>query len=401
MSNSLATSAARSKSLTVQISTATLARFFINTSRRFMYPFAAALSRGMGVPLISITSLIALNQFTGLLSPLFGPLGDRWGYRTMRLIGLGLLGVGMLAVGVLPLYGVLLIGVLLAGLAKSLYDPALQAYVGERVTYNRRGLVIGLIELSWAGAALIGIPLMGLLIARFGWRAPFLFLGIMGLISMAALAWAIPRATRQPKQTTEGVNFRHAWGQLSKSKAALGVLGFGFFVAMANDSVFVVYGAWLESGFGLGLVALGTATTVIGIAELSGETLTATLSDRIGLKRAVTIGTILLTVSYLILPLIGYKLSLALVGLFIVFICFEFTIVTSFGLITEVLPGARATMMSAYLASSGLGRVVGALIGGPLWLSGNILTVGLVSAVLTAISLLFFLWGLHRWQAKG
>lgn len=364
-----------------------------------MYPFAAALSRGIGVPLISVTSLIALNQFTGLLSPLFGPLGDRWGYRTMMLIALGLLGIGMLVVGVLPFYGVLLVGVLLAGLAKSIYDPALQAYVGERVTYNRRGMVIGLIELSWAGAALIGIPLMGLLIAQFGWRAPFMFLGIMAFVSLAALAWAIPGGEHKTKETGKSINFRHAWRQLRQSRAALGVLGFGFFVAMANDSVFVVYGAWLETSFGLGLVALGTATTVIGIAELTGETLTATLSDRIGLKRAVTIGIVFLTASYLVLPLIGNTLPLALVGLFIVFISFEFTIVTSFPLVTEVLPNARATMMSAYLASSGLGRVVGALIGGPLWLSGNILAVGLVSAVLTAVSLLFFLWGLHRWQA--
>ena len=398
MTNPVVTSAARSKPLTVQVGTATLARFFINTSRRFMYPFAAALSRGIGVPLISVTSLIALNQFTGLLSPLFGPLGDRWGYRTMMLIALALLGTGMLAVGVLPFYGVLLVGVLLAGLAKSIYDPALQAYVGERVTYNRRGMVIGLIELSWAGAALIGIPLMGLLIAQFGWRAPFIFLGIMGFVSIAALAWAIPGGEHKTKETDKSINFRHAWRQLRQSRAALGVLGFGFFVAMANDSVFVVYGAWLETSFGLGLVALGTATTVIGIAELTGETLTATLSDRSGLKRAVTIGIVFLTASYLVFPLIGNTLSLALVGLFIVFISFEFTIVTSFSLVTEVLPGARATMMSAYLASSGLGRVVGALIGGPLWLSGNILAVGLVSAVLTAISLLFFLWGLRRWQ---
>ena len=37
-----------------------------------------------------------------MLSPVFGPLGDRWGYRLMMLAGLSVLSAGMLAVGVDP-----------------------------------------------------------------------------------------------------------------------------------------------------------------------------------------------------------------------------------------------------------------------------------------------------------
>jgi DHA1 family inner membrane transport protein len=116
----------------------------INTSRCFAYPFASALSRGLGVPLAAITSLIAVNQVTGVLSPVFGPLADRWGYRVMMLAGLVLLTGGMLAGGLLLTYGVVLLALFLAGLGKSVFDPALQAYVGERVPYRRRGLAIGM-----------------------------------------------------------------------------------------------------------------------------------------------------------------------------------------------------------------------------------------------------------------
>jgi DHA1 family inner membrane transport protein len=180
------------RKLTLQLGVATVARLAINTSRRFAYPFASALSRGLGVPLAAITSLIAVNQATGVLSPIFGPLGDRWGYRVMMLAGLGMLTGGILAGGLLPTYGVVLLALFLAGLGKSIFDPALQAYVGQRVPYQRRGMAIGMIEFAWAGSALVGLPLVGLLIEQIGWRAPFFVLGGLALLSMVALRALLP-----------------------------------------------------------------------------------------------------------------------------------------------------------------------------------------------------------------
>ncbi len=397
MSNLTVSKSAPNDKLLWQVGAATLGRFIINTSRRFVYPFAPAISRGLGVPLPAVTSLIALNQATGLLSPVFGPFSDRWGYRRMMLVALGLLGAGMISAGLFPLYAVLALGVFLGGLAKSLFDPALQAYIGQHATYERRGLFIGLMEMSWAGAALIGIPLAGLLIERIGWQAPFLALGLLGLAALLLLRLVMPPDNRVDAATGGGLGL--AWRLLMASPVALGVLLYGFLVSLANDVVFVVYGAWLETDFGLGLVALGSATTVIGVAELSGETLTATLADRLGKERAVVIGLVLTVAGYALLPVIGQTLPLALLALFVSFITFEFTVVTGFSLITEVLPTARGTMMSSFLAAASLGRMLGALLGGPLWLLGGMVLVGPLAALITAVALLVLLWSLRRWRA--
>lgn len=386
------------RKLPLEVTVATLSRLVINTSRRFVYPFAPALSRALGVPLPAVTSLIALNQFTGLLGPLFGPLSDRWGYRAMMVTGLALLATGMLAAGIFPVYAMLAVAVFLGGLAKAIFDPALQAYVGERVPYHRRGRVIGLIEMSWSGAALVGIPLLGLLADRLGWRAPFLVLGGLALLATVMLRLVIAADSR--RQIGAGwASLGRAWRELLRSRVAVTALAFGFCVALANDCVFAVYGAWLEYDFGLGLVALGSATTVIGLAELSGETLTATLADRLGLKRATLVGAVLSTLSYALLPLLGQTLPLALAALFITFITFEFAVVTSFSLLIEALPQARATMMAAFLAAASLGRMSGALLGGPLWLWGGMLAAGLVAALVSALGIGLFLWGTRGWQA--
>ena len=403
MSNSVMPAAIRptSRQLAWQVGIATLSRLSLNTSRRFPYAFAPALGRGLGVPLTAITSLIAINQATGVFSPFFGPLSDRWGYRFMMLAGLMMFAVGMLTAGLLPFYGVLIVAVCLAGLGKSLYDPALHAYVGERVPYERRGLVIGMIEFSWAGSSLVGIPLAGLFIEWLGWQSPFLILGGLGLVGTAILAALIPVEFSRQSKPTASTGFMEAWRELRREPAALSAVAFGFLATLANDNLFVIYGVWLEDTFALSVALLGAATIVIGVAELIGEILTASIADRLGLKRAVIIGLALTTLSYLLLPSSAQNLPLALTSLFAIFLIFEFTIVTSISLFTEVVPAARATLLSACVAASGLGRFVGALIGGPIWLTGGLIATSIVSAAISGLALACLLWGLRSWRNSG
>ena len=387
-----------SNSLSWKMGLATVCRLVLNTARRFAYPFAPVLSRGLGVPITAITSLIAVNQATAIIGMFFGPIADLLGYRLMMLAGLSMLAAGMFSGGFFPFYGVILVSFFLAGLGKSVFDPAIQAYVSERVPYNRRGLAIGFLEFSWAGSTLVGIPLLGFLIDRIGWRAPFFTLGGLGLLGIVALRILIPDDVKQTGTYNVPMSFWKIWQQLGKERAALGAIGFAFFVSIANDNLFVVYGAWLEEAFGLNIVTLGMWTSAIGIAELSGESLTAILADRFGLKRSVILGLSLCSMSYWLLPILGQALVTAFGSLFLIFLTFEFTIVSFLSLSTELLPGSRATMMSGFLAAAGFGRIVGALIGGPVWLTGGIISTGLVSAVISGLALVSLVWGLKGWR---
>ncbi len=384
--------------MTLKILIATLCRVILNTSRRFAYPFAPVLSRGLGVELTAITSLIAANQATALFGLFFGPLSDRLGYRLMMLAAMALLSLGMFAGGFFPFYGVILVALFLSGVGKTIFDPTIQAYVSENVPFKRRGLVIGLMEYSWSASTLVGIPLIALLIHRFGWRAPFIVLGGLSLLGMFMLAVVIPRNDKKTGAHQASNSLWAAWRLLIRQRAALGAIGFAFFLSAANDNLFVVYGAWLEKSFDLSIIALGISTGLIGLAELSGETLTAFFADRFGLKRTVLSALILCLTSYAILPFLGLILPTALAGLFFIFLTFELTIVTGISLSTELLPEYRATMMSGFFASAGIGRIAGALMGGHVWLAGGILSTGLVSAAVSGLGLASLAWGLRGWQ---
>ena len=378
-------------------------RLISNTSRRFIYTFAGVFSRGLGVPLTAITSLIAINQATSVLGIFFGPYGDRFGYKVLMLTAFSFLSIGMFLGGLLPFYSVLVVSLFLAGLGKSVLDPAVQAWVGRRVPYQNRGFIIGLLELSWAGSTLIGIPLIGLLIDYAGWQVPFLVMGSLLLFCFVIILVLFPsdrdRTTQPAGKSAVGKEMLKTWSTMIRHRPALGMIVFSLCLSLANDIIFVTYGIWLEVSFTLSIVALGFGTIAIGAAEILGELLTAFFSDRIGLKRAVICGVVVSIFSFLLLPFAGRHLIFALASLFLIFISFEFSIVTSLSLCTELTPATRASMISVYFATAGIGRVLGALAGGFLWERGGLNFIALVSAFVSALGLMALLWGLRHWKA--
>jgi len=373
---------------------ATLSRLLINTARRFIYTFAPAIGKGLGVPLTSITSLIAMNQATSILGMFIAPLGDRFGYKLMLVTGMLCLSIGTVATGVLPFYGVLLLTLFLTGLGKAIFDPAIQAFAGQHIPYEKRGTVIGIMEIAWAGSAIIGIPFAGFLIEKGGWQAPFLALGILSIIALVCILIWVPAERNIVRHPGKEQRLHSFWKELASNRPALGALVFIMCISIANDNIFIVYGIWLKDSFNLSILALGIGTMVIGAAEICGESLTALFADRIGLGRSVIIGLCLSTGSFLILLIPTGSLTVALSMLFFIFLSFEFSLVTSIGFCTELVPESRAAMMSTFYAASGFGRVIGAFMGGWSWSQGGLQLIAIESALFTFIALLALIWGM-------
>jgi len=386
--------------MAIKIAIVVACRLVLSTARRFAYPFAPVLSRGLGVPLTAITSLIAVNWATSLLGIVVGPMADRFGYRKMMIIGMVMLAVGMFAGGFFPFYGVMIVAMFLAGMGKIIFDPAVQAYISERVPYQRRAMAIGFLEISWAGSTLLGIPLIALLINKVGWRSPFFVMGIIGVLGVLAMVLFFPGKAKTISKAAPEQAFIKMLQTLVKDKPSLGAMAYVFFFSAAIDNLFVVYGAWLEKAFDVGILVLGLGTSVIGVAELVGEIMVAAISDRFGLKRVVSCGIILCIMTYVMLPVVSQSFYLALAALFVHFLFFEFTIISSLALCTELRPEMRATMIAGFTAAAGLGRIVGALSGGAVWLTGGIVATGMISAGLTVLALISLRWGLHRWDKR-
>lgn len=359
-----------------------------------VYPFLPAMSRGLGLPVEQTAQLFNVRNLAGFIAPVLGSLSERYGRRPVMAAAMIIFGVGMMLVAVWPLPGILALTMALVGIAKVTYDPAMQSYLGDRVPYAQRGRAISVTEIAWAGGILIGAPVIGWLIAQFGWRSPFVMLGVGGLVSAALLHLFLPRLG---STTPRSGKWRDILAVLRKHPVIWAAALFGVLVMCAQEITFIVYGGWMESQFDLSLTNLGLASTVIGLSEFSGELFAGWATDRFG-KRPVTITAAFLSVlAYLILPFSGTSLTAALIAMFGLFFVFELTVVGNMPLLTELVPQARSLVMSVFIAAGAMGRLLGGIVGPILWARTGFMGNAFVAAAI----MLLAAFVLARWLREG
>jgi predicted MFS family arabinose efflux permease len=345
-------------------------RTVLNTTHRIVYPFLPALARGLGVSLAAASGLVSVRVWAGLAAPLVGLLIDRYSRRRAMQMALLVFALGGLLLVGLGTLGGAIAAFVLYGLAKVLYDPAMRAYIGDTVPYPQRGRAMGIVELSWSGAWLIGVPAAGLAIQRWGWRAPWAALIGLALVGLVPLSLGLPPARRTPSQSSRTPlrTAMRGWWAVLRRQGVVAVLLVSLLLEMGLEIPFIVYGAWLETSFGLSLTSLGLASLVVGLAEASAELSATVLTDSWGKRRSLLMALFGMAASLLLLPVLArLGLVAALAGVALAVLTFEFGFVSFLPLATEVVPDARATLLSLCITASSLGRMAGALSGGWLW----------------------------------
>lgn len=371
----------------------TAARFCLNTLLRIVYPFAPAFARGLGTPVTTIYLLIALRNMIGLFSPLFASLPERFGRRVVMAAGLVAFGLAALLVVLIPTVWAFGLALLVGGAVKVIFDPAMQSYLGDAVPYAQRGRALAVTEFAWSGAFLIGAPLTGWLIAQQGWNAPFLWLGVGGLIAAALLWRALPSARKGARGRISVFYVGH---MLRRYPIIWAAALYMMLTMVAQETLFIVYGDWMESTFRLSLTGLGLATTLIGLAEMSGEATAGWSVDRFGKRPVIILAGLLNMGIYLIIPLSTGSLPFALVMLVVLFYTFEIAVVGAIPLLTELVPAARGAVMSMSLGAMAAGRTIGSLVGPFVWERAGIAGNSILAAVMMALAVLVVVRWLHE-----
>ncbi len=374
-----------------QIVVVGLLRVILNTMHRMVYPFLAIFARGLGVDVTAISLALAGRNLVGILGPAIMPVAERRGQKFVMLAGIVCFTVGVGLVAIRPGLITFSAALILAILSKALFDPAVQGYFGDRVPYHQRGTALAVIEMAWSLSFIAGVPAMGFLIAHFGWTSPFPVLAALGIGMFFIIARMIPGPNSASSPDSEVKTGLPAWSNLQtvlKSMPAMAGVSIAFLSSVANESVNLNFGVWLSDAFRLQIAALAGASAVIGIAELSGESLVALVTDRLGKGRAVFLGLALNSIAAMLLPFIGRTETGALVGLFLFYISFEYTLVSQLPLMSETVTHARATVMAVNMVGFGLGRFAGDLLSTFIYAKYGFPAVTIVSVVFNVLAIL-------------
>ena len=375
-------------------------RILPSTALRMVYPFLGVFGRGMGVGLAAISLTVAARELTGLLTPFLAVVADRIGRKAGMLFGVALFIIGSALMVIWPTYTAFFISMCIIVLGTNIYMPAMFAYLGDKVPYRKRGFVMGLVETSWALSFLVGVPLVGLLIERRGWASPFPIFAGLGVLVFVLLMWFIPATARQSEPSGTGAlwsNLHEVLNIKSVRAVLLACLAFG----IAIDVFALVFGVWLEDGFGLKIAALGIAASIIGFSELGGSLYFGWIADRIGKIKSMVLGMIISSAVAVVLPGMAGHLGGALLGLFLFYLTAEFSMVGLPILASEVMPKARATMLGIGISAYALGATSGAYMSPFIYSWGGYRWNTMAYVALTIVAILLLRSLLAGLNARG
>lgn len=360
-----------------------------------MAPLLLAMSRDLDVALSEVVAAAsAYFLIFGLTQPLWGMATDRIGLvRTMRLT-LVAASVCSAASALAPTVGWLLVARALTGGCFSAAFPASLVYVGDTVPVVRRQHeVTGLLSGSALGTA-IATAGAGLLAVTIGWRWAFALSGLLAL----GLALALRRLP-EPPRTRAGRPILAPLREVIRHRAALFVVTLSFVEGAVMLGVLTYLPPAVEDS-GVNAAVAGSVVGVYGLAVLSAATVVGRVAARTTAARLIAVGASATATACLVAawstrpgPAV---LTCVLLG--IGWAAMHSTLQTW---ATEVLPAARATVVSLFAGALFAGSAVSAALGGGAAEAGRWSLIFLVAcAVATPLGVVATV-GRQRWSRVG
>ncbi len=354
----------------------------VNTAIRWLPFFLPILAVAYGTTTATLALLLGLAEAAGLSTLFVGRWLDAGRERLVIVLALVTVAVSsaLALVGSIWLFAAAL---LLLGAASGFVTVGGHAWISARVRFERRARFIGIFEMSWATALVVGVPVVALLIDRFNWRAPFIAVAIAAL-GGAALIGAM----------TDGEgNQRRPLAKADKTPIttdAWMIIALAAMIALAGLTTVAVVGTWLDLTLGVSTGGVGLVAISFGLAELTATSSSSVFADRLGKRRTIQASVLVTLAGLAIIATAGNSLFVGVVGLIIFFLGFEYSIVTSFSLVSEAMPKSRGRVMGVSNAVSTGGRGIGVGSSGYLYDRfdiGGPVTVSVVAAVIALVLL--------------
>ena len=158
----------------------------------------------------------------------------------------------------------------------ALYTPQAAGTARLIVPVEKRGSTIAYIFLGWSLAAAIGLPLITFIASRYGFRAVYGGIGLMGCVSFMLLVWRLPGGL-----IGAPVDLK-TWADLGRNPTILLLLSITTLQMSGQFVVFTFMGPLLAKLTGAGPDAIGLVFALYGIFGFIGIAIATCIVDSWG-----------------------------------------------------------------------------------------------------------------------
>jgi MFS transporter, DHA1 family, inner membrane transport protein len=340
------------------------------------------LSSGLDVTIRDAGLLITFGAIMLCIgSPLTAWLTSRIERRTLLTTTLALLALTNAASAFAPDYKSLLVIRLIMLAIGALYTPQAAGTAVLIVPAEKRGSTIAYIFLGWSLAAAVGLPLITFIASRYGWRAVYGGIGVIGCCSFLFLAWRLPGGL-----IGAPVDLK-TWAEVGRNRMIVLLLLITTLQMSGQFVVFTFMGPLLTKLTHAGPDSIGLVFALYGVFDFIGIAIATRIVDSWGAYK-----TSLLFTSLMLAGVTGWAVS---AGIYPLMACSVATWGLGFASTNSMqqvrLIGAAPALASASVSLNTsvlyIGQAVGSAIGGVLYSRDLLYSAGYVAMAFIALAL--------------
>ncbi|UOR11776.1 MFS transporter [Halobacillus amylolyticus] len=252
--------------------------------------------------LITVFSLVF-----AIASPILLTATAKYERKSLTLVFLLIFFLGNMLAFWSPNYAVIMLARVISAASGSLLVVLGVTIASTIVKKEYRARAIGTIFMGISGSLVLGVPI-GLTIGNaFGWRAPFLFIAILTLLSMAGVAIFLGKIEPKPV-----IPLREQMRTLKDNKIFTAQLT-SFLFLTGHLTLYAYLTPFLKSTMDLNAAWVSIVYLIFGVAAVLGGGIGGIISDKWGAERSI-IGIItVFAVAIFMIPFVTFSLPLFLV----------------------------------------------------------------------------------------
>ncbi len=318
-----------------------LLQFTVILDFMVLSPLSAILLKELGIAPKQFGLVVSVYAFSaggaGILTAGFADKFDR--KKLLMFFYTGFI-IGTILCAIAPTYPMLLGARIVTGIFGGVIGSVSFAIITDLFKMEVRGRVMGFVQMAFAGAQILGLPIGLLLATHFGWHAPFWMIAGAGTILGLIMAAKLKPVDQHLHLNIDRNAFHHLFATITRpdyAKAffATTLLATGGFMLMPFGSAFSV------NNLGIKLEQLPLIYLVTGCCSIVFGPFIGKLSDKIGKFNVFCIGSVVSITMVLIYCHLGITPLWELIALNVVlFVGITSRMISSSALLTAV-PDAK------------------------------------------------------------